>query len=120
MAIKRYRITDDRYFTEVTLQVDHDLLTPERAVEINSFWTEPDARLAAADDDPVRTVILMAARHFMYDILENRLGSVHGLQANFDDAEGWGGSAWNGISLLDFDGEPQIELHDLDLDELEV
>lgn len=119
MEIKRYRITEDCYSTEVTLQVDHDLLTPERAAEINLFWSNPDERLAVADDDPVRAVILMAARRFMYGILEDSYGSVHGLQADFDEAEGWGGSAWNGITLIDFEGSPQIELYDLDFVELE-
>jgi hypothetical protein len=120
MAIKRYNITEDRYGLEVTLQVDHDLLTPELATEINAFWTEPDARLAAADDDVVRAVVLMAARHFMHGILEDKWGSVPGLQADFDEEEGWGGSAFNGITLLDFDGSPQIELYDLEVVQVEV
>lgn len=44
---------------EVTLQVDHDRLTPELATEINSFWSNADCRLAAEDEDVVRTVIRM-------------------------------------------------------------
>jgi hypothetical protein len=120
MAIKRYKITEDRYDLEVILQVDHELLTPERATEINSFWTGSDERLDAANDDVVRAVILEAASRFMLGILEDTWGSVSGLQADFDKAEGWGGSAYNGITLLDFEGTPQIELYDMEMVELEV
>lgn len=118
MSIKRYRITEDRYDLEVTLQVDHDVLTPGRATKINNFWSNPDERLAVTDDDPVQAVILMAARRFMFCILVHPLGSVDGLQSDFDEAEGWGGSFWSGITLIDFDGSPQIELYDLEVDEL--
>lgn len=44
---------------EVTLQVDHDLLTPELATEINTFWSNSDSRLAAEDENVVRAVIRM-------------------------------------------------------------
>ena len=44
---------------EVTLQVDHDRLTPEVAKEINGFWSNSDSRLAAEDENVVRTVIRM-------------------------------------------------------------
>jgi hypothetical protein len=120
MANKRYVITEDLRGLEVTLEVDHDVLTPERAEEINNFWIEPDARLAAAADDVVRAVILMAARFLMHRILADAWGSVRGLQDEFDEAEGWGGRAYNGITLIDFDGAPEIELHDLELVEVEV
>ncbi|ASK91084.1 DUF2528 family protein [Xanthomonas campestris pv. trichodesmae] len=116
---KRYQVTEDRYDLEVMLQVDHDLLTPERATEINSFWTDADERLDAADGDVVRAVILMAARRFMFGILEDTWAGVRGMQQDFDEAEGWGGSAWNGITLIEFDGAPQIELEDMALEEVE-
>ena len=44
---------------EVTLQVDHDLLTPEMAKEINDFWSEANYRLLQEDQDVVRVVIRM-------------------------------------------------------------
>ena len=70
--LKTYRVTADWYGdAEVLLQVDHDVLTPELATEINQFWTGADGRLAAEDDDVVRTVIRMfgaaAIRCFMDD-----------------------------------------------------
>ena len=44
---------------EVTLQVGHDLLTPEMAKEINDFWSEANYRLLQEDQDVVRVVIRM-------------------------------------------------------------
>lgn len=44
---------------EVTLQVDHDLLTPELAKEINDFWSDASYRLRKEDEDVVRVVIRM-------------------------------------------------------------
>ena len=44
---------------EVTLSVDHDLLTPDLASEINTFWSNWDSRLAAEDENVVRAVIRM-------------------------------------------------------------
>ena len=44
---------------EVTLQVDHDLLTPELAKEINDFWSDASYRLRQEDEDVVRVVIRM-------------------------------------------------------------
>ncbi len=44
---------------EVTLQVDHDLLTPELAKEINDFWSDHSYRLLQEGRDVVRVVIRM-------------------------------------------------------------
>ena len=70
--LKTYRVS--AYWhdeAEVTLQVDHDVLTPELATEINQFWSGADRRLAEENGDVVRTVIRMfgaaAIRHFMDD-----------------------------------------------------
>lgn len=48
--IKRYRSTCDDSGIEVVLDVDHDVLTPELAREINAFWTDADWRLECAGD----------------------------------------------------------------------
>lgn len=70
--LKTYRVKaawfDD---AEVTLRVDHDILTPALATEINNFWSEADARLAEENDDVVRAVIRLfgsrAIAFFMAD-----------------------------------------------------
>jgi hypothetical protein len=43
--------------SEVTLQVDHDILTPELAKEINDFWSDNEYRLDEENQDVVRAVI---------------------------------------------------------------
>lgn len=70
--LKTYRVNAYWYDeAEVTLQVDHDVLTPALATEINQFWSGADGRLAEESGDPVRTVIRMfgaaAIRYFMDD-----------------------------------------------------
>lgn len=56
--IKTYCITaPDFDFSEVRLSVNHDLLTPEVANEINEFWNSDDWRLSKEGGDVVRTVI---------------------------------------------------------------
>ncbi len=47
--------------SEITLQVNHDILTPELATLINDFWSENDERLRAADGDVVQAVIRLFA-----------------------------------------------------------
>lgn len=120
MATKRYVITEDLRGLEVTLEIDHDVLTPERAEAIRSFWTKPDAGQAASEDDAVRDVILMAARFFMRIILSDRRCTVRGLQFEFDDAECWAGTEHSGITLIKFDDVPEIKLDDLEIVEVEA
>ncbi len=106
--LKTYRVAADWFGdAEVTLQVDHDVLTPELATEINQFWSDADGRLADESDDVVRTVIRMfgaaAIRFFMDD------GGAHfGPRAEGDrhwtaevlkaQAEGWPGI--DGLGIL--------------------
>lgn len=42
---------------EVTLQVDHDVLTPDLAMLINSFWSGAEDRLEKENGDVVRAVV---------------------------------------------------------------
>lgn len=47
--VKRYKIEHNwNEGMEVVLEVDHDILTPERAAEINNFWSNHDGREAEA------------------------------------------------------------------------
>lgn len=92
-------IVSAAWFEDATLklQVDHDLLTPELATEINQFWMSADSRLADEGGDPVRAVIRLfgstAIRFFMADggarfdgISE---GARYTLQVLNDQGEGW-------------------------------
>lgn len=68
--LKRYTLEDAWKDWDVTVEVDHDILTEERAAEINSFWSGDEERLSDEDGDVVRAVIKYAARMWIYDLLE--------------------------------------------------
>lgn len=70
--VKTYIVTASWFDDSgVTLRVDHDVLTPELATEINTFWSDADGRLVDENYDVVRVVIRMfgaaAIRFFMDD-----------------------------------------------------
>ena len=56
--LKTYRVKADWYDdAEVTLRVNHDILTPELATQINQFWSDDGGRLEQEGGDVVRAVI---------------------------------------------------------------
>lgn len=69
-SIKAYRVAcEDFESSEVTLQVDHGVLTPALATEINNFWSGADGRLSDENGDVVRAVVRLfgvcAIQYFM-------------------------------------------------------
>ncbi|HBN8470877.1 TPA: DUF2528 family protein [Pseudomonas aeruginosa] len=106
----------------VTLEADLDILTPERATEINSFWSESESRLADEDGDAVRAVIKSAARSFIYMFLEIGGAFISGVdQATYwtrdlHNLEGWGGTTkgspygWCGIRLISAEVDVDLDL----------
>lgn len=60
MTIRRYTVTDTWKDQEVTLEVDHSILTPELAKEMNEFWSSAEWRRSEEDGDDVRAVIRFA------------------------------------------------------------
>ncbi len=56
--IKRYLVKETWKEYQVTLEVNHDVLTEETASLINGFWSNAEDRLSAENGDVVRTVIL--------------------------------------------------------------
>ena len=95
---------------EVTLQVDHDLLTAENATEINTFWSNADSRLASEDEDVARAVIRMfGARAISFAMEQGGWDfSNHSRERGFDhaqevidrDGEGWPVADELGISII--------------------
>lgn len=72
MSATTYRVVASWFNdAEVTLQVDFDVLTPELATEINTFWSDAKERLQAEDGNVLLAVIRMfgqvAIRYFMAD-----------------------------------------------------
>lgn len=80
--IKRFKVKDTWNNYEVTLEVDLDRLTTERAEMINSFWTGADDRLDEEDQDVILTVIHLAGHEVMCSLLADR-------GADFGDGEKW-------------------------------
>lgn len=97
--IKRYQVKEPFSDFEVTLEVDHTILTPERAQLINEFWTNHEDRAEEEDGDHVRAVIRMAGAQIAGLMLESGWGVSFGTNnveqgknwsKKFRDEEGWG------------------------------
>ncbi len=67
--IKRYLVKETWKEYQVTLEVNHDVLTEETASLINGFWSNADNRLSAEDGDAVRTVIRLFGQTMIYMML---------------------------------------------------
>lgn len=87
-AIRRYQVIESFKDYEVTLEVDHSILTQERATQINSFWSSDNDRLDEENGDVVRTVIRLAGLTLINLMLE--LGDV-----DFSDQEVVHGNIWS-------------------------
>ena len=119
--IRTYRVSQESSDAEVTLRVDHSILTPELAEEINHFWSGHEDRYSYTDDDHVLAVIKLAAVNFIglvYEVMNDY--TTEGMQSIFDGMEGWGGSAeFHGITLHDWlDFRPDLDSKDLLVEEV--
>lgn len=122
--IKRYKVKEVWKEYEVTLEVDHSILTIERATMLNDFWSNSKFRLIAEDNDVVRTVIrnfgqiminMMLAEGgasfvpTMTEVLWGNPGPAW--SDDIHDEEGWGGRVegsfygWCGICVIAADVE---------------
>ncbi|WP_233093604.1 MULTISPECIES: DUF2528 family protein [Pseudomonas] len=121
--LKTYKLKDTWREWEIVLEVNHDLLTPERAREINEFWTSPDYRLEEAGQDAVKAVIKMAGERLASSFLEIGGGvcrddhsAKRWTRENLHEIEGWGGTepgelfGWCGIRLVSADIEVNLDL----------
>lgn len=118
--IKRFKVKDAWKDYEVTLEVNLDRLTPERAEMINSFWSDDKYRLRHENGDVVKAVIRLAGQTLINAMLaqggtefyERTKGGFYddpGAIWSKDDLhneEGWGGSVeedgfgWCGIRVI--------------------
>lgn len=101
----------------VTVEVDHDVLTPELAKEINDFWTSADEVLAAANDDIVLAAVRRAGPYLIGAVLEGC--NLYGAQKELDEAEGWPPRGAHGIKIVDFE-IPDMGSVDLEMEEIEI
>lgn len=108
---------------EIVLEVDHSILTAEKAAVINSFWGGDDDRLSYEDGDVVRAVVKLAAKTIAGGLLADGGGSVYSQESvemvtrlNLHRLEGWGGSidgsdfGWCGIRLVSAEVEVDLDL----------
>lgn len=113
--LKRYKVKDSWKDYEVTLEVNLDRLTPERAGLINSFWTGAEDRQDEEDGDIIRTVIRLAGLEVICEMLEDGgadfSSNCNGYPARsstwaLQNKEGWGGKiegdefGWCGIRVV--------------------
>ncbi|SFQ51725.1 DUF2528 family protein, partial [Ectopseudomonas toyotomiensis] len=79
--LQKFTLSDDWKDWSITLEVDLDILTTERATEINEFWSSHDDRLSDADGDVIRALVKLAAERFVFAFLE--IGGA------FVEKDGW-------------------------------
>lgn len=106
--VKTYRVSADWFSdAEITLQVDHDVLTQDLATEINQFWSSAADRLDQEDGDVVRAVVRLfgsvAIHYFMAEggvHFSPRGGDRHWTEAVLkEQVEGWPDCAGLGILI---------------------
>jgi hypothetical protein len=116
MNIKRYTVKEDWKDYSVTLEVDHSILTVERAQMINDFWSNNDERVAEEEGDVVRAVIRFAGsvlinmmlRNGGTEFTEKTRGPIFNdspgpiWTKDLHDEEGWGGSGPQGEENADY------------------
>lgn len=132
--IKRYTVEESWKDYSVTLEVDHSILTPERATMINDFWSNNSWRKSEEEGDVVRAVIRFAGSNLIYmmlrqggtDFNEKTRGPIFDVSPgpiwtqDLHEEEGWGGSeqgnpfGWCGIrcvaASVDVPGFDDVEL----------
>lgn len=109
--IRKYQVFQSFGEISVDITVDHDILTPELAEEINEFWGGAEDRVVAADGDVVMAVAKLIASRFMALLLES--DSIPWAQGQLDSSEGYPPNGGHGVKLIDFDGLPEISSEDL-------
>lgn len=133
--IKRFIVKDGWKDYEVTLEVNLDILTAERATLINKFWTEHAERLAEHDGDVVKTVIQLFGQNAICTFLQDGGASFsifpdrvcNGQSRELRSQEGWGAEGppdedngefgWCGIRVIradvDLPSFDEMELKEL-------
>ena len=120
MAIKHYTVRQSWLDLEVTLKVDHYVLTEERAHEINNFWSNPEGRIDEEDGGVIHSVIKQVGQCFMRLMVDGSTTYVPKLLRDFENEEGYGGAEYSGITLIEAQGEIELLLEDMELAEVKV
>lgn len=90
--IKRFKVSESWKDFEVLLEVNLDVLTPDRAAMINNYFSDNQTRLMDESDDVVRVAIRLAGSTMIRIMLEQ--GGA-GFTPNFKNVFGDNpGSSW--------------------------
>ena len=115
--IRKYTVTEtwgDRF--EISLEVDHEKLTPERAEMHLRFWSGADEKISDENDDPVKAAIREFGTNAIYHMLGDLGAKFSGgwvaaeWSKKMRDMEGYGGEdetpyGWLGIRILSADAQ---------------
>lgn len=120
---KRYCLTGDNF--EMTVEIDHAVMTDEKLHEINRFWTSAEHRLWIADDVVLNAVLELLFCRVQRLIVEDPFGlNLNGVLHAFawkdnqgsrkNGEEGWPemdgsyGIRIVSVTEIDLDDEPVI------------
>lgn len=115
---KCYRMIGDNF--EMTVEIDHAVMTEEKLHEINNFWTSPKSRVADRGT-VLHAVLALLFQRVQRVVVENPFGlNVHGVLYAFE-WKGHCGEPKNGEEgWPEMDGRHGIRIvsvTDVDLDE---
>lgn len=105
--VKSYKIDYD-WKAELTVEVDHDIVTDNALREINEFWSGHEDR--EDSHGLLNAVLIMLARHVMPIAYEQGF-NAYGVRAMFDWDKGAGQEGWPPM-----DGSQGIKITSVDVD----
>lgn len=134
-GIIQYKVKEVWKDYEVTLEVNHAVLTVEVATLINQFWSDDHWRLAAENGDVVRTVIRLFGSSMIQIMFSEGGASFSSASrsgdhpapywtADLHNEEGWGGTqggdpyGFCGIRVIAADVETP-GFHDVELEAID-
>jgi len=91
---KRYLLEHDGTYFDMTIEIDHDLVTDKELTEINEFWTRSEERLDAAGGDVLKAVLRMLCQcviHLQFEYGYNAQGirDLFDWDKRHNGQEGW-------------------------------
>ncbi|AYW18540.1 DUF2528 family protein [Klebsiella sp. P1CD1] len=105
--VKKYTVDYD-WKAELTVEIDHDVMTEEKLHEINNFWSNADYRLKR-HETVLEAVLVMLAKEALLIALSQGY-NIYGVVSEFDWSEGNGVEGWPSM-----DGSDGIKITHVDV-----
>lgn len=119
MNTKRYRLSGDNF--DMTVEIDHAVLTEDKLHEINNFWANANCWLDIHDGSVFRAVLSMLFNNVQRLIVEAPFGlNLHGVLHEFAWKDDKGNRKHGQEGWPDMDGSYGIRIvhvGEVDLDE---